>query len=51
MTRRTIYVSDELWEKVEQIALEEGVRRGERVPVTEIVRDALEREVEREEKR
>jgi len=46
MTRRNIFVPDELWEAAQLAALEESVRVGRHVSVAEWVREAMQRRLD-----
>ena len=44
MTRRNIFLPDELWAKIQQKAADEGSKRGTPMHASEWIRDALTRE-------
>ena len=48
MTRRNLYLPDDLWERVRQAAREESVKRECDVSVSEWVREAMEKRLEAE---
>lgn len=47
MTRRTVYVPDDLWARAEEAARALADETGLRVTVSDLVRRGLEREIER----
>ena len=47
MTRRNIFLPDDLWAKMQKKAADEGSKRGQPMHVSEWIRDALTREVQK----
>ena len=43
MTRHNLSISDELWAKVQLAAIQEAVKRGRPISVSEWIRDAIHR--------
>lgn len=50
-TRRNIYFPDDLWERIEAAAADEGAKRKRPMSVAEWVRNACEKELRRQERR
>jgi len=47
MTRRNIYLPDDLWAAIQRAAADEGARKGHTVSASEWIRKALTKEVEK----
>lgn len=46
MTRRTMWIPDDLWERINHAALAQGMERGEQMSASEWVRQTCERRLD-----
>jgi len=51
MARRNLYIPDDLYERIQRAAAEEGARRGQPMSVSEWLREAAEEKIERQRER